>query len=279
MIATREVSVKYRMEGLSAVSSLLKDLTSTDEKARVLIGLIEVIHSYSDAHYQSDLSGICTDSLTRLSTVWQALSTSIVAECSNWLAYCSNASTLSTSTIAKQEAVIRALLCGLAVLVQDFRPSDTTLIRDSGLMGLLAKATQCPHSAVRSLSMKWTEIVFHRCCINAPLPETSNGNDLLPLLLEVFRSKVSSVADSNIPKLAETKVFVDDTNPKALHWILDQTILCDSAEPGFVFPHEAIPINHTLCLWVWRPLGVSNGTLLVKSGPVKDGNNIRPWSR
>jgi hypothetical protein len=164
------------------------------------------------------------------------------------------------------------------VVVQDFRPTDALLIRDSGLMTLLTKAAKCPHSAIRSLSMKWTEVVFHRCCISSAL-ETSGSSDLLPLLLEIFRSKVSSVADNNIPKHVEVKSFLNDTSQKAVHWLLDQTILCDSAEPGFKCPHESIPMNHSISLWVWRPLGVLNGTLLVKSGPVKDANNLAPWSR
>jgi hypothetical protein len=111
--------------------------------------------------------------------------------------------------------------------------------------------------------------------------EAPRAEDLLPLLLEVFKARVSSVADSNIPKAPSIgmKSSNDAVHPKSTNWILEQTVLCDAAEPGFVFPHEPIPVNHSIGLWVWRPLGVINGTLLVKSGPVKDGNNIKPWSR
>jgi hypothetical protein len=191
------------------------------------------------------------------------------------------------TTQAKHRTFIRALLCGLSVVVQDFAPSDAKLIRQSGLINLLSKAALSPHIEIRSLSLKWTEIIFHRCCNSIETfskadeeieavssVECKEASDaLLPSLLQTFQSKISSVAERNIPPTPAR------SESKRLHYILNQTILCSPTESGFVSPHQVVPVNHSLGLWVWRPLGISDGVLFTKGGPIKDINNIEPWSR
>lgn len=293
MIEIREEAVELRIEGLSAALDLLHELSKVEEKTRILMGLIEAIHSHKDVHYVSELCGISETSLTKLSNSWYALNKVIVDDCLRWLQECGTSVAISTSTTTKQTLFHRALLCGLSVAVLDFRPSDAAGLRDSGLLLLLSKMSYCPHYALRSLSLKWTELILQKCCISrgaldsdetlevSVSSENKDASDaLLPSLLEIFRTKVLNVVESNIPKsLPSSMIEKQPTLEAEVHLLLKQTILCSATEPGFVCPHKTVPVNHSFGMWVFRPFGVSDGILFVKGGAVKDENNVQPWSR
>ena len=291
MIKTREEAAILRVEGLTAVLKLFSELATVEEKTRVLIGLSEAIHAYDDVHYTSELSGISESSLRSLADAWIALSKAIVDDCHKWLQECGTSVAVSTSTNEKQNMYHRALLCGLSVAILDFRPSDAAALRDSRLLALLSKASHSTHFAIRSLTLKWTELVLHKCCfsmqsaddnleVSVPTESKDASDALLPSLLQIFQTKVLDVVDSNIPKsvlaLNESEI---PNSEKEVHLLLKQTVLCSATEPGFVSPHQVVPVNHTFGMWVFRPAGVSDGILFVKGGPVKNPANLQPWSR
>jgi hypothetical protein len=295
IIEVREKAAKLRVEGFSAALALFKELSSVDEKTRILIGVSEAMHAYEDVYFASELSGISKASLISLENSWYALSKAISGDCQRWLQECSTSLSISTSTNAKQSSCVRGLLCGLSVAVLDFRPSDAAAIRDSGLLPLLSRASHSPYYALRSLSLKWTELILHRCCIlssaldsdttleaHSVSSESKDASDaLLPLLLDIFQAKVLDVVESNIPKLpapvtSDEQPLIQDAE---VHVLLKQTLLCSATEPGFVSPHQSVPVNHSFGMWVFRPAEVSDGILFVKGGPVKDANKVQPWSR
>lgn len=293
MIESREEAAKLRIEGFSAALNLYTELQNVEEKTRILIGISEAIHSYDDVHYTSELSGISELSLSDLSSSWNKFSSAIISDCHQWLQECGTSVAISISTSERQNKYHRALLCGLAVLILDFRPSDSVSLKDSGLLALLSKASHSPNFALRSLTLKWTELVLHKCCITDSVLNVEEGfelsgvsserkdacDSLLPSLLEIFQTKVLDVANSNISKLPEPSEDGSQILDEDLNILLKQTVLCSATEPGFVAPHQIIPVNHSLGMWVFRPAGVSDGILFVKGGPVKDANNIQPWSR
>ncbi len=134
---------------------------------------------------------------------------------------------------------------------------------------------------------------MHKCCITTSVLNVEEGfelsgasserkdacDSLLPSLLEIFQTKVLDVANSNISKHLGQLDNESRISDVEFDMLLKQTVLCSATEPGFVSPHQVVPVNHSLGMWVYRPAGVSDGILFVKGGPVKDANNIQPWSR
>jgi hypothetical protein len=293
MIEMREEAVKLRIEGLSAALTLFSELSKVEEKTRFLMALSEAIHTHTDVHYASELSGISERSLTNLTNSWYTLNKVIIDDCLKWLQESGTVVTISTSTNAKQTLFHRALLCALSVAVLDFKPSDAVRLRDSGLLVLLSKMSHSPHYTLRSLSMKWVELILHKCCISEGALDSNEtlevsvssenkyaSDTLLPSLIEIFRAKVLDVVQSNIPRpLLSSMVEKQPSLEAEVRLLLKQTILCNAAEPGFVCQHQTVPVNHSFGMWVYLPLGVSDGILFVKGGAVKDANNIQPWSR
>ena len=299
-IRAREKASKFRSEGYVAAASLLTEVRKTEDKTRILMGVLDVMHRPLSVHFYSDLLGASSKHLQEVQDSYQKLANIIIEECTKWMSACGSTRKISMYSEAKQESVVRALLCGLSVVVQDFSPRDGRNIESSGLIALLSNGACSPNNTIRALCQKWAELIFHRCCIAAsPLNVNNNANndangDLLMLgLLEIFRSKIFLAAEKNIPsmaldgdkiqsKLVEITSGSIDTNVGAtsdVQWLLDQQVLCDPTEPGFVCSHrEAVPVNHSMGVWVWRPTGIRDGSILSKAGVITSVERVKPWT-
>ena len=306
-IEERNKTSAFRAKGFVAIRKLISDLSKTEDKARVLIGLLDVFHRPGKVHFLSELMGSSPSCLAKVEASYQELSSLVIADCEKWLTACSSVSTISSYTDAKQESVVRALLCGLSVVVQDFTSRDSDFIHSSGLIPLLSMGACSPNNTIRSLCQKWAEIIFHRCCIRQEITTRKEGmvpssrrrpslpssglvdalevsqestDALLPSLMEIFCSKIVLAAEQNISTpSAYPPMALNSEESQKRYWILDQQVLCDATEAGFVCTNVTpIPVNHSMGLWVWRPTGISNGTILCKCGVLSQLENPKPWS-
>ena len=150
MIEKREQAAIYRTFGLRAAHRMFSTLTQTDEKARLLIGLLEAIHENgSDSHFLADLEGCASTVIQDLEMAWSGLCKLIVESCLKWVAYFSDQTIQGGS---KRVSIYRALLCGMATINLDFRPADSNLIRDCGLLHLLSQVLYFKHSKIVTTS-------------------------------------------------------------------------------------------------------------------------------
>ena len=132
---------RHRVDGFRLWLELFQDVTSDEDKARVILGLLEVIHSQDTAHFFNELEGISTNSLESVKTAWRSLATAIIERSEYWLSAC-RVGTLSTYALAKQESIVTSLLCGMSAVILDYRPIDASLIIESKLINFLSSASK-----------------------------------------------------------------------------------------------------------------------------------------
>lgn len=124
----------------------------------------------------------------------------------------------------------------------------------------------------------------------AILSTSSEAADLLlPGLLSVLTSQLSQAAAHNTVESLPALIGPESTSTpghsiaesgvdETFSWVLPVTVMCHPAEPGFAAPHRPVPLSHTVSMWIWRPKGTEEGTLLVKGGPLLAAGAYPPWS-
>lgn len=285
-IAVREEAASARSSGFEGFARLVSDVASMGDKARIFAALFDALHESSDVHYAAGLQGCSSTVMQLVQGTWKALVHQLILDSREWLQTCDFSSKNKNPTL-------NGLVCALSVVIQDFRVSDVELLRDVGLIGLLASTIQSPNKILRTLSFKCVEIIIDRCCIqevsavhdeetqsdtDAVLKSTDAADILLPGLLTIISSQLNLAAANNSVILSAPQKPLAFVLGVQAEWLLEPTITCDPTEPGFVLPHRFIPTSHTLGLWLWRPTGVKSGTLIVKAGPIAGSAAGAPWS-
>lgn len=160
--------------------------------------------------------------------------------------------------------------------------------------------------------MKWTDCIFHNCCLVENDPKGKAGqtqstavnyeqdgnlespiaierapsfgaftsrqdsevlkaaDTLLPSILETFSDQLTRVCEKNVLDMN----YIDSLSQRAersiaseAHVLTSVPHICDPTSPGYVMDYVEVPVNHSLGFWVWRPRGVDDGIIIVKSGP------------
>ena len=143
-----EQAANYRIKGLMAINSLYFSLSDTDEKTRILFGLLETIHGrMEDSHILLDLKGCSGTATLGVEDAWTFLSRGIVESCRKWASYFSHENIVTDES--KKASAFRALLCGLTVVNLSFKPGDARILETSGLMDLLFQTSKCSDTILR----------------------------------------------------------------------------------------------------------------------------------
>ena len=295
MISERELLAECRVEGYKQLTEMFADVVSPEERVRVLQVVFDALHTGSDIHFAAKLQG-CNPQLTAdLQTAWKDLASQVVASCRDALKSCDYSNSHANHELS-------ALVIGVAVLIQDYRLSDVTLIKDCGLISLLDAVIQSPHILLRELAFKCVEIIVYRCClqdfakpassprtpqqeaavtevgeVNLLSGSTEAADTLLPGLMHILHSQLQLATDSNLT-IPATSPRAPVLLGKEAFWPLQQTIASDPTEPGFVAPYSQVSTAHTLGVWIWRPHDYSNGTLITKAGHVAGSKAAPAWS-
>ena len=165
---------------------------------------------------------------------------------------------------------------------------------------------------VRFLSIKWTESIFHNCCLEnentkekakdrpvdldlrdrepaldtvitlerAPSftafasrleSEALEATDtLLPSILQTFVQQLNHICDKNILNPGTSRPEVSEEGWSTESQCLSAgPCICEPLSPGYVTNYIDVPVNHSLGFWVWRPSGVYDGSIVLKTGPVE----------
>ena len=270
-VKQRDIVASYRASSFETMKELVMNEVSTQKKIKILRTIVEALHSYGDdVHFLAGLAGASRSEVAAVESMWAALNRLIITLSLKWIDECD-------CDEGKSMDAYRAIVVGLNVLIQDFRPSDLHTIKEVGLIPLLSKLSSCSHMALRNLALKCAGFVIHRCCITdrkaegggAFLLEKATQSEiedasrtLLPALIEVVQAHIDRAASSIGRVIESTNAVVDSK------WILQKCVVTDPHEPGFVIQHFPIPTTHSFSFWLWRPSDeVLDGTIFVKSGP------------
>jgi hypothetical protein len=207
---------------------------------------------------------------------------------------------------------ISALFVGLTLLIQDFKPCDSSLIKSMGLLGMLVSVSQCNVFSLRSFALTSSEMILFQCCsidsdLNSDVStsprsprndkesmdtseitniEKSNSmKSLVPGIISLINTQVKRASDSNVDQLTNGLELNIEILGESVDWLIGKEIISDPNCPGFYCSNPNIPVSHTLGFWVWLPVNVSDGTLMVNSEFASDKHdNIAiepvntPWS-
>ena len=109
---------------------------------------MDIFHGkIEDSHITSDLKGSTGAVLFQVEEAWASFTQTVVDSCKKWSSYFSYTNIVADTK--KKAKAFRALVCGLAVVNQHFKPTDANLIHSSGLMTLLSETSQCSDSIIR----------------------------------------------------------------------------------------------------------------------------------
>ena len=278
---SRNSFASFRTSIFKMAIEMWKQEVSIDRKIRILMATAEACKSNVmgvDVHFLAGLTGASKAKIARVESAWKAFSNLIIASSLGWVDECDENCEEASDTY-------RALVQGLRVLVQDFRPSDLQAIKEIGLIHFLSKLTSCSRLSLRKFALKCAVFVFYRCC-NTDIKATGSfllerttqaeiedaSRTLLPALIEVVLAHIQRAA-SSIEKVEESASALAISKR-----VLQKCVVIDPSEPGFIISPFLVPTTHSFSFWLWRPTeDVLDGTIFVKTGiPVDKQAALEP---
>ena len=157
-VSCRETAARYRILGYRIFEDLYDRADVIDQKVSIICSLLSAVHPQDDAHFSADLEGTNANLLEETGHAWLRLLTKVIADCRQWHSEIARKGPRSASD------PLRALVSGLCLSMQDFRPSDSSMVKQSGLLNLLISLSDSPEKKIRLMSLKFTELIILRCC-------------------------------------------------------------------------------------------------------------------